>query len=704
MSDQDHSAEFIQRLKNLRENAANLSLLVQQLRSTLGVIPFIGAGLSKPLGYPLWTEFLLEQSDYAGTRTEIEKWLKNNQYEEAAESLLSSRGGLRFGDAIAQKFGDEVLKQKPIVDVAVNLVPFLSSGPVMTTNFDHVLEVVFEQSKHAFAVKACGERVGAAVQALHTNQRLLIKLHGDCSDPHDLVLTLAQYTAAYGSSVPSEVNLSRPLPRLLRLVLQNRPLLFLGCSLKDDRTVRVMHHVASEYPEVIHYAVVEMPEEGEVLQRDKFLSDHAIRPIWYPNREHESIRDVLEHLISQARARATSSDLTLHSGTWSTSKANATATVRDQLTTAGYPGDRLWSLSITELANQTDHSTVYRGRLDSKPVIVKFTRRNFCSVRALKSIAGKVIAASEGKVSTTVATPTWAGESTDYVIEIQSFHQGITLQQLISQSRYTVQSDLLGEIYNSLLRAATNLHNLGVLHRDISPSNVLIAIAHPANESARLRLTLVDCSFACPTEPGPQLPVRDANYTAPEQVAGRACRTSDWYSIAATCYFLATGFPPDPSHREPFREGLKKINTSYYESRAFFKFKGPPPISDLPYFDPYNLFTKPDEANDDDTSSLANSRYLLGGGRVIESLLETDLAKRPANLEQALLETGTRVDEHESLLGVLELDGGVVFIRRWSYEVVPRSELSQVIDKELSQRDNQSVDLYKYLTSLKTKA
>ena len=93
------------------------------------------------------------------------------------------------------------------------------------------------------------------------------------------------------------MDITQPLPRLLRHVSQKQPFLFVGCSLNGDRTVRVLHHVARDYPELAHYAIIEMPPSGsELVARDKFLSDHGIRPIWYPSGKHEFVAILLERL------------------------------------------------------------------------------------------------------------------------------------------------------------------------------------------------------------------------------------------------------------------------------------------------------------------------------------------------------------------------------------------------------------------------
>jgi serine/threonine protein kinase len=122
-----------------------------------------------------------------------------------------------------------------------------------------------------------------------------------------------------------------------------------------------------------------------------------------------------------------------------------------------------------------------------------------------------------------------------------------------------VQGQLLEGIYESLIWSVHRLHEeAGLLHRDVCPSNILIH-----GEGDRVRLTLIDCAFAWPLDEPGQIPVRNDNYTAPEQLAGRAGPSSDWYSVASTCYFLANGVPPDPKDEAAFALGLERLGSGF---------------------------------------------------------------------------------------------------------------------------------------------
>jgi SIR2-like domain len=120
------------------------------------------------------------------------------------------------------------------------------------------------------------------------------------------VLTLREYCTNYGDAAPEAPDFEKPLPSLLRLILFRSSILFLGCSLAGDRTLGVLKHVASQAPALGHFAIVELPAAtADTSKRDKFLSQHGIRPIWYPHGKHESIRTLLDYLVEQKLTPAT---------------------------------------------------------------------------------------------------------------------------------------------------------------------------------------------------------------------------------------------------------------------------------------------------------------------------------------------------------------------------------------------------------------
>ena len=287
-------------IRDIEDNEDNLRQLEDQIKTPISVIPFVGAGLSMPLGFPGWSNFLLAQAEKAGITDKIVARLDAGEYEEAAQELLVAREHRAFNDAIKNTFGSHRLPKGELKG-AVSWLPRLTTGPVITTNFDQVLEKAFDQAGASFVKIVWGVKADLATEALQQNRRFLLKVHGDAEDSTERILTQGEYLDQYGSADGSEIDFSRPIPGLLQQMLISRPLLFLGCSLNNDRTVAVLKAVARNYRSIAHYAVVEqpvLPEEFHV--RSKFLSGHNIRPIWYPPGHHELIVPLLSHLATIA--------------------------------------------------------------------------------------------------------------------------------------------------------------------------------------------------------------------------------------------------------------------------------------------------------------------------------------------------------------------------------------------------------------------
>jgi hypothetical protein len=293
-------ATTIREIEGLSSNADCVRWLAEDLKGA-GVTPFIGAGLSMPFGFPGWPAFLRDCARIYGIGTAIQDLLSKGQYEEAAEACLGARNPQAFQDRLVANFGAD--KSEDIgLEGAVALVPLLAKGPVITTNFDRVLERVFVLSGVPFEDRVWGGKVSAAISGFQREARILLKLHGDVEDGEDRVLTRAEYAQAYGSLTESSLDLRKPLVRLLSLSALKKPFLFLGCSLQQDRTMAVLQKLFGQYPEVKHYALVEAAESDTELQkRATFLGEHGIqRPIWFPKGRHDLIEVILHEVLSRA--------------------------------------------------------------------------------------------------------------------------------------------------------------------------------------------------------------------------------------------------------------------------------------------------------------------------------------------------------------------------------------------------------------------
>lgn len=284
-------------LVSLADNRVTIAHLVEQLQ-TGGVIPFVGAGMSVPFGLPDWKSFLTSLAPDGLAKKRIKLRLAKGDYEEAAESLLHWRGGNALQDGIDFTFGPKALRASP-ADAAIRRLPELCAGPVLTTNFDSVLERVFEEAQRPFKDKdiVVGMQVDRLRKAVHQRGRVLVHLHGTAIDRTDRVFTLSEYRKRYG--------VSSPLEAVLRLVM-TWPLLFLGCSLNNDRPVRALRKLGAELRRrkaealLAHYAVLEYPSDADKLRRRLGeLARMGVKPIWYPTGKRGLIRDLLDFLVEQ---------------------------------------------------------------------------------------------------------------------------------------------------------------------------------------------------------------------------------------------------------------------------------------------------------------------------------------------------------------------------------------------------------------------
>lgn len=278
-----------------RTNAERFAELTE--RTARGaVIPFVGAGLSVPCGNPGWKQYLfqLAEEGYASP-AEIARLTGEGQYEEAADLVLEIMGEHGFSAHVRGRFTTGVT-----LHGAVRLLPDIATDAILTSNFDQVIELVFQQSGEIRIEVAVGTQHRTIIQDLADRKRILVKLHGNAHDPDSRVLTLGEYRRAYGEN---GFAFTQPLPEALRLIFQTRCLLFLGCSLDSDRMMQLFKCISEQQngqnlPS--HYAFLEQPEDPTTLQlRERFVSERHILPIWYANEDgdHKAVEALLTLLL-----------------------------------------------------------------------------------------------------------------------------------------------------------------------------------------------------------------------------------------------------------------------------------------------------------------------------------------------------------------------------------------------------------------------
>ncbi len=255
--------------------------------ATKDTLPFVGAGLSVPGGFSSWEGHLWHQAETAGLEREaVKELLKEGQYESVIEQIVALRGR----DVFVQDIRDEFDRNGTIPDVVFRLAE-LFSDTVVTTNYDRLIEQAFETGNPEPVQIITGEN---ATEFPDAEKTTVVKLHGDIRRPGHCVLSKDQYDDAYGAD---EIDLSLPIPKLLDYYFRNNSLLFLGCSLHNDRTVQVFKaikasHHGDDLPQ--HFVVESCPETLEELRdRNAFLARLGLTGIWFETKRYECVEGIL---------------------------------------------------------------------------------------------------------------------------------------------------------------------------------------------------------------------------------------------------------------------------------------------------------------------------------------------------------------------------------------------------------------------------
>ena len=261
------------------------------------VIPFVGAGMSEGTGLPGWKEYLLGLCvdaglDQATIRDRLETL---SDYEGVMDEIVE-----RLTHDLFERDFERAFKIPENITGAVTLLPKLFDNSVITTNFDRVLEKVYENDAKTFIEKVTGRgRVNAFFRAIPAGERYLLKLHGNLDNATERVLRKAEYEAAYGGD--GNIRSDFPLPKLLKRLFTSYSFLFIGCSLSADRTIRTFMRVAGEEgPDSLphHYALLASPSDANKKRIiDERLAAAHISPIWFPEGEFQHVEEILQLLL-----------------------------------------------------------------------------------------------------------------------------------------------------------------------------------------------------------------------------------------------------------------------------------------------------------------------------------------------------------------------------------------------------------------------
>ena len=274
--------------------------LVQSIKRNR-VAPFIGAGISCASGFPSWEDSLLSilSNIEEPEGKPISNAIDEGNYLEAAD-LLWQADEAQVVNFLRSKFAESQIEPEKIAG-PIKLLEKLSAGCIVTTNFDRIIETVVDRLDGYMHGRQQGHNF---VANLMRGKRCILKLHGDTDSRESYVFTREQYAEAYGYPV----DFKKPLTKALRQIFIGHSLLFLGCALDRDRTLDLFEHVKNldEFEIPDHFAIIPEPSNGSAenhSQKESRLLSLNVRPIWYPENEHQYVERLLKLAIDCAEGR-----------------------------------------------------------------------------------------------------------------------------------------------------------------------------------------------------------------------------------------------------------------------------------------------------------------------------------------------------------------------------------------------------------------
>ncbi len=276
---------------------------IDELKKKSNIVPFIGAGVSSCC-YPMWGEFLRKFPLTKNEKILLEELLQKGEFEEAASYIQTCTGENIFNITVKETFGTHHLKEGNI-PTYMKLFPQLANNLIVTTNLDAIIERVYEIKNKNLKV-ITPDMQDQMNDAIVTQYKYLVKLHGSYEESTKYVLTKEQYNKAYGIDSENRIDFQNPFINILSRLMVSRTFLFLGCSLSSDRTLHVLQQIVSRFNKFVqHFAILEMDdEEEENIIRERNLAKYGIYVIWYPKGEYDAIDIIVNELFENLKFKS----------------------------------------------------------------------------------------------------------------------------------------------------------------------------------------------------------------------------------------------------------------------------------------------------------------------------------------------------------------------------------------------------------------
>ena len=144
-------------------------------------------------------------------------------------------------------------------------------------------------------------------------------------------------------------------------------------------------------------------------------------------------------------------------------------------------------------------------------------------------------------------------EENGTVYIVIEYVEGVTLERFLSDHDGQMDPEIILRRMLPLIDSLDTIHNTGVIHRDISPDNIMVM------PDGRLRLIDFGAARQLTLDEARSAAIAKACYTPCEQYDknGRQGPWTDVYALCATLYRCVTGAPPESAIQRMFLDELR---------------------------------------------------------------------------------------------------------------------------------------------------
>ena len=248
------------------------------------LVPFIGAGVSRLVGYPGWDEFSNEVLRFFVSEGNLDQ-LEFDQIHElppriklSLAAILEKKHSLKFKKIDYENILSRKDKNQNNDDIYEYILALLQfSKTFVTTNYDKELDGKAPQSPQAQlrlnsehektddtpqATSPIYKRDEINVSCLNNIENAVIHIHGSVSDPKSMVMTTSNYLDRYfGHNIDGPNSVENPYLSFLQELFKTRNVLFIGYGLDELEIL--------EY--VIQKGIANRPNNGQEIIEKHYI-------------------------------------------------------------------------------------------------------------------------------------------------------------------------------------------------------------------------------------------------------------------------------------------------------------------------------------------------------------------------------------------------------------------------------------------------